>query len=85
MASLMRQTVTNPNQVGEILRARRKALAMPQRELAAKLGVSQGRLSTIETDPANLTLSRLIAAANVLGLELVLQDKADTTTPSTEW
>ncbi len=81
----MRQIVSTPNQVGEILRRRRKSRAMPQRELAAKLGVSQGRLSSIEIDPTNLTLARLIAAANVLGLELVLQDKADTAASSTEW
>jgi HTH-type transcriptional regulator / antitoxin HipB len=80
----MRQIVTTPNQVGEILRRRRKFRAMPQRELAAKLGVSQGRMSSIESDPANLTLARLIAAANVLGLELVLQDK-DMAASSTEW
>lgn len=81
----MRQIVTTPGQLGELLRRRRKARAMPQREMAAKLGISQGRLSSIETDPASLTLARLIAAANVLGLELVLQDKSDSPAPSTEW
>jgi HTH-type transcriptional regulator/antitoxin HipB len=81
----MHQVVTTPNQVGEILRQRRKSRAIPQRELAAKLGISQGRLSAIETDPASLTLARLIAAANVLGLELVLQDKSESLAPSSDW
>lgn len=81
----MRQVVTTPGQVGEIFRRRRKSRAIPQRELAAKLGISQGRLSSIEADPASLTLARLIATANLLGLELVLRDKADSPAPPTEW
>jgi HTH-type transcriptional regulator/antitoxin HipB len=81
----MHQIITTPAQVGEILRRRRKARGMPQRELAAKLGVSQGRLSTIEADPTSLTLARLIAAANLLGLEIVVQDKAEAPSPPTEW
>jgi HTH-type transcriptional regulator/antitoxin HipB len=81
----MRQIITTPAQVGEILRRRRKSRGMPQRELASKLGLSQNRLSTIEADPATLTLARLIAAANLLGLEVVLQDKGDVPSPPSEW
>jgi HTH-type transcriptional regulator/antitoxin HipB len=81
----MRQIITTPAQVGEILRRRRKSRGMPQRELASKLGLSQNRLSAIEADPASLTLARLIAAANLLGLEVVLQDKGDVPSPPSEW
>lgn len=81
----MRQIITTPTQVGEILRRRRKSRGMPQRELASKLGLSQNRLSTLEADPASLTLARLIAAANLLGLEVVLQDKGDVPSPPSEW
>ena len=81
----MQQLITTPSQVGEIIRRRRKARRISQRELAAKIGVSQGRFSSIEGDPAGLTLDRLLALANLLGLELVLQDKSDATVPSTEW
>jgi HTH-type transcriptional regulator / antitoxin HipB len=73
----MRLIITNPGQVAEILRGRRKARRMPQRQLAAKLGISQSRLSAVEAGSAALTLDRLITLANVLGLQLVLQDKAD--------
>jgi HTH-type transcriptional regulator/antitoxin HipB len=80
----MRQLVTTPAQLGEILRARRKARRIPQRELADKLGVSQNRLSALETNPGSMTLDRLMAAANLLGLELVVRDRtAKPTTP--EW
>ncbi len=79
----MRQLITTPNQVGEILRGRRKARRIPQKELAAKLSVSQSRLSTLESNPAGLTLERLLLAAKLLGLELVIQDKS--AARKTEW
>jgi len=74
----MRQLVTTPVQLGEVLRGRRKARSISQADLAAKLGISQGRLSTLESDPAGLTLERLLTLATVLGLEIVVQDKAAT-------
>ena len=81
----MRQFVTTPIQVGEILRGRRKARGVPQQELATKLGISQSRLSTLEGDPAGLTLDRLILLAKLLGLELVLQDGSSTSSTEAEW
>ena len=73
----MRAIITNAAQVAEILRGRRKARRIPQQQLAGKLGVSQSRLSAIEAGITGLTVDRLIALANMLGLQLVLQDKAD--------
>ena len=69
------QRLTVAAQVGELLRRRRKSLRVPQRELASKLGISQGRFSTLELDPSGLTLERLIALTNLLGLELVVRDR----------
>ena len=81
----MRQLITTPGQVGEILRGRRQVHRLPQKDLAAKLGISQERLSRLEADAAGITLHRLIAIANLLGLELVLEDKSDTLAPESEW
>jgi HTH-type transcriptional regulator / antitoxin HipB len=81
----MRQLITTPEQVGEILRGRRKARRVPQQILATKLSISQSRLSTLESDPAGLTLDRLLLLAKLLGLELVLQDKADASRRKDEW
>lgn len=83
--SVKAQLLTNPTQVGEILRRRRKARRIPQRELATKLGISQSRLSTLESDPTALTLDRLLVLAKLLGLELVLQAKPDRADPKAEW
>ena len=82
----MRQLViTTPQQVGEILRGRRKARRISQQHIAAKLGISQGRLSTLEANPSSMPLDRLIMVASMLGLELVLQEKSDAPTSSSEW
>jgi HTH-type transcriptional regulator/antitoxin HipB len=81
----MRRLITASSQVGEILRGRRKARQLPQQELATKLGISQSRLSTLETDPSGLTLDRLLAMTNLLGLELVLQEKGEGRAPKGEW
>jgi len=82
----MRQLViTTPQQVGEILRGRRKARHISQQQIAAKLGISQGRLSALEASPASMPLDRLITLASMLGFELVLQETSDTPTSSSEW
>jgi HTH-type transcriptional regulator / antitoxin HipB len=78
------QRLTTPLQTGEILRRRRKARGLPQRELAAKLGVSQGRFSSLESDPSGLSLARLLVLAQKLGLELVLRERSETKT-NNEW
>jgi HTH-type transcriptional regulator/antitoxin HipB len=80
----MQQLIITPDQVGEILRGRRKARRIPQRELARKLGVSQNRLSALESHPGRLTLERMIAAANLLGLEIVIRDRPSTASKP-EW
>jgi HTH-type transcriptional regulator/antitoxin HipB len=81
----VRQLITNPSQVGEIIRGRRKSRGISQQDLAAQLQVSQSGLSTIEGDAAGLTLERLLVVANVLGLELILQDKSARAKPPAEW
>jgi HTH-type transcriptional regulator/antitoxin HipB len=81
----MRLIITTSGQIGEIIRGRRKARRMSQAQLAKKLGVSQSRLSALEAGTAALTVDRLIALANVLDLQLVVQDKANKSARETEW
>ena len=82
----MRQILTRSTQLGQLLTSRRRASKLSQRTLAAKLAISQNRLSEIETDPGSLTVERLLDLANILGLELVIQNKPSTArSPKTEW
>jgi HTH-type transcriptional regulator/antitoxin HipB len=78
------QRLAVASQVGQLLRRRRKSLGLPQRELASKLGISQGRFSTLELDPSGLTLERLIALTNLLDLELVVRNRQRKTSRG-EW
>lgn len=70
------QRVTTPGQVADILRRRRTSRGLSQTDVAFKLGLSQARVSAIESKPASLTLDRLIALANLLDLEVVLRDRS---------
>jgi HTH-type transcriptional regulator/antitoxin HipB len=50
------------------------------------LAISQNRLSEIEANPGTLTVDRLLELANLLGLELVIQDRPATQRSSkAEW
>jgi len=82
----MRQILTHSTQLGQIIASRRRASKLSQRALAAKLAISQNRLSEIESDPGTLTVERLLELANLLGLELTIQDAPSTPHSSkTEW
>ena len=81
----MPQRIATPRQIGQVLTARRKALKLSQEAIAAKLGISQNRLSELEADPSRLTLDRLIALANLLDLDLLLQDKGSAKPQKSEW
>jgi HTH-type transcriptional regulator/antitoxin HipB len=59
-----------------LLAARRKQLKLSQAVTAAKLGLSQNRLSELESYPETLTVAQLLALLNVLGLDLQLGERA---------
>ena len=82
----MKQILTHGTQLGLILATRRRASKLSQRALATKLAISQNRLSEIEANPGTLTVDRLLELANLLGLELVVQDRPTSQASSkTEW
>jgi len=82
----MRQIITHSAQLGRILAGRRKASRQSQRALAIKLAISQNRLSEIESNPGTLAVDRLLELANLLGLELLIQDKPSAASkPKAEW
>lgn len=79
-----RRLVTAP-QLGQTFRARRKALGLSQAELATRVGLSQGRLSVLETDAGSLSVERLLALAAALGLEIVVRAPKPSTSRREEW
>ena len=82
----MKQILIRSNHLGQILATRRRAYKLSQRALAAKLTISQNRISEIEANPGTLTVDRLLELVNLLGLELVIQDRPPAQRSSrTEW
>ncbi|HET9863297.1 MAG TPA: helix-turn-helix domain-containing protein [Steroidobacteraceae bacterium] len=76
--------ITHATQVGASLSARRKSLKLSQKDVASRLGLSQNRLSELETRPQSMTLEQLIALLNILGLEMRIDERA-TTKSRIEW
>jgi len=71
----MNQLLFVPSQVGLVLRAVRKSAKLSQKQLAAKLGLSQNRVSELETDPGSMRVDQLLAVLSALGLELQVQTR----------
>ncbi len=81
----MRPTsITHAAQLRQIIAARRKAQKFSQSELASKVGVTQNRLSDLESGRTKLTVDRLLDLFHILGIELLVQDRGDTPSKG-EW
>ena len=71
----MKQILSITDQVGPLLQAARKSARLSQTVLASRLGISQSRVSSMELDPASISLEQLLAMCSALNLELVVQTK----------
>jgi len=63
----MKQLLSVPSQVDLVVRAVRKSAKLSQKQLAAKLGLSQNRLSELETDPGSMRVDQLPAVISEVG------------------
>lgn len=70
------QPLITSTQLGAILLGARKSLRLTQAQLAARLGMSQRRLSELERAPETLSVSQLMALCTQLGLQLTIQPRA---------
>ena len=62
------------DQLGQHLKAFRKARGLTQIQLAAHLGVTQSRIADIETNPGKVSLENLLKVFSALDLRLRLED-----------
>ena len=81
--SSMRQRVTTRAQLLHTISARRRSLKLSQKQIADKLGIHQSHLSDIETGRRTLNVDRLLELFNLLGLDLLVQNRFPPSTP--EW
>lgn len=80
----MNQLLSVPSQVGLVLRAMRKSTKLSQKQLGTKLGLSQNRVSELETDPGSMRVDQLLAVISALGLELQVQTRGGSTVAASE-
>ena len=78
------QILLAPAQLGPLLMATRKARKMSQAALAGRLGLSQSRVSHLESNADQLSVAQLLAWCAALGLELALGSRGGQTKPA-DW
>lgn len=71
----MIQIVTTPHQMAQLLAAGRRRAGLTQAEAATRLGLSQSRISALETDAASITLAQLLALCGAYDLQVQVRDK----------
>jgi HTH-type transcriptional regulator/antitoxin HipB len=71
----MKQVLSLASQVGPLLQSARKSMGLTQAQLAARLHISQSRMSAMELDPASIRLDQLLTLCAALHIELVAQTK----------
>ncbi|WP_164675533.1 helix-turn-helix domain-containing protein [Ottowia oryzae] len=80
--------LVTPGQLGAMLQAARKTQGLTQSALAARIGLSQSRVSHLELNAHELSVEQLLAWCAALGLELAvgIRDSAAVSmTPTTDW
>jgi HTH-type transcriptional regulator / antitoxin HipB len=76
-----------PEQLGAVLRARRRQLGLTQAVAGARVGLRPKTLSALEVNPAPSSIRTLFRALSALGLEIVLRPRQREGPPETapEW
>ena len=74
-----------PQQLGAVLGACRKKLALTQSAVGARVGIRQAQISAIENHGADITVDTLYRLLSALDLELVLRDRSPRDAPASEW
>ena len=77
--------ITAPNQIGALLASRRKQLGLSQTDVAARVGLSQNRLSVLEKDSAAMTARQMLALLNALGLDIAINARPSAAKTRSEW
>jgi len=74
------------SQLGQLLRDARKQRKLTQAHVASRLGLSQNRVSYLESHADELSVKQLLGWCAAVGLELQLAER-DSSTPTTavEW
>lgn len=72
-------------QLGQLLRSARKKQSLTQTDVASRLGLSQNRVSYLESHPEDLSFKQLLAWCAALRIELSLGEKSPGAVSDVEW
>lgn len=81
----METVARTPQQLGQALRSRRAKLKLSQTDVGSRAGIKQDTVSTLEIHTPSSTVETLYKALSILGLELVVREKAQGTHSAGEW
>ncbi|NRO98289.1 helix-turn-helix domain-containing protein [Paraburkholderia sp. NMBU_R16] len=80
------QSLVTALQLGQLLKAARKRRKLTQAAVAARLGLSQNRVSYLEQHPDDISFKQLLSWCAAVGLELRLGERASLDPAhKTEW
>ncbi len=75
----------NPQQLGQILRGRRKSQKKTQQQAAGRVGLLPKTVSGLEISPERSTIESLFRLLSALELEVILRPKESKTESQPEW
>ncbi|GAA0847055.1 MAG: XRE family transcriptional regulator [Cupriavidus sp.] len=71
----VRVTITTSDQLGQVLQGARKIAGLTQADAAARLAISQSRISHMELNPETISVSQLLALLGAYELDLVIEPR----------
>ncbi|AKJ69631.1 transcriptional regulator [Pandoraea thiooxydans] len=84
--TLPSQPLLTALQLGQLLKVARKRRKLTQAQVAARLGLSQNRVSYLEQHPDEMSFKQLLGWCAAVGLSLRLGERESLeSAPSTEW
>lgn len=85
MQTPARHRLVTSDQLGQLLRSARKQRSLTQTDIANRLGLSQNRVSYLESHAEALSVKQLLAWCAALGLELDLGERSQQTASPVAW
>ena len=79
--------ITSSDQLGQVLQGARKIAGLTQAEAAARLAISQSRISHMELNPETISVAQLLALLGAYEMDLVIEPRAvrDEVLEKLEW
>lgn len=71
-----RVMISSSDQLGQVLQGARKIAGLTQADAAARLAISQSRISHMELNPETISVAQLLALLGAYELDLVIEPRA---------